>query len=71
MAWHDNRRFEAFMIQDNHDLQRFRTWLGEQPVPRLVEWLVDAGFAHRPLLVALTAAWGCGTGQSWNTGSVR
>ena len=36
-----------------------------------MEWLVDAGFAHRPLLVALTAAWGCGTGESWNTGPVR
>ena len=59
------------MIQDREDLQRLRTWLGEQPVPRLVEWLVEAGFAHRPFLVAMTAAWGAGAGESWNAGPVR
>ena len=43
------------MIEDREDLQRFRVWLGQHPVPRLVDWLVEAGFARRPLLIALNA----------------
>ena len=64
-------RFETLMIQDIEDIQRFRAWLGQQPVPQLVEWLVEAGFAHRPILVALTAAWECGAGDGWKPDPVR
>ena len=63
--------FKRIMIDNREDLQRLRTWLGEQSVPRLVGWLVEAGFAHHPFLVAMTAAWGAGAGESWNAGPVR
>ena len=61
----------GFMIEDMEDLHRFRAWLGQQPVPRLVDWLVEAGFAHRPLLIALNAEWGNGADGGWNPGPLR
>lgn len=61
----------GFMIEDMGDFHRFRAWLGQQPVPRLVDWLVEAGVAHRPLLIALNAEWGSGADGGWNPGPVR
>ena len=61
----------GFMIEDMGDFHRFRAWLGQQPVPRLVDWLVEAGVAHRPLLIALSAEWGGGADGGWNPGAVR
>lgn len=61
----------GLMIEDMEDLQRFRAWLGQQPVPRLVGWLVETGFAHRPLLIALNAERRSGAGGGWNPGPVR
>ncbi|MFM7804527.1 MAG: hypothetical protein ACKPGK_08550 [Verrucomicrobiota bacterium] len=61
----------GFMIEDMEDLHRFRAWLGQQPVPRLVDWLVEAGVAHRPLLIALNAEWGSGADGGWDPGPVR
>lgn len=45
--------------------------MGQQPVPRLVDWLVEAGVAHRPLLIALNSEWGSGADGGWNPGPVR
>jgi len=61
----------GFMIEDMEDLHRFRAWLGQQPVPRLMDWLVEAGFAHRLLLIALNAEWGNGADGGWNPGPLR
>jgi len=61
----------GFMIEDMEDLHRFRAWLGQQPVSRLVDWLVEAGVAHRPLLIALNAEWSSGADGGWNPGPVR
>ena len=61
----------GFMIEDMEDFHRFRAWLGQQPVPRLVDWLVEAGVAHRPLLIALNAEWGSGADGGWDPGPVR
>jgi hypothetical protein len=65
-----NRIRELF---DTHEIVSFFAAMeaGEIPDPAKVDWLVEAGFAHRPLLIALNAEWGSGADGGWNPGPLR